>query len=142
MNGHISSLSFGRLHPWTKRLGYSPASSSPLEIGRERLWIKTERGTSSWKPSMHRFFVAVIAVLLLGCLSAESMVGGDPSELRIVVWEYHLVGQQEYYRELVQAFERANPGHRVVIRLESWNTAHEKIRHWVSAGGGDRKSVV
>jgi len=91
---------------------------------------------------MHRFFVAVIAVLLLGCSSAESAVGGDASELRIVVWQYHLVGQQEYYRELAQAFERANPGHRVVIRLESWNTAHDKIRHWVSAGEGPDLTIV
>ena len=88
--------------------------------------------------------LAVIAILLLGRLPADSMSGpGRPaSELRIVVWQYHLVGQQEYYEALVQAFEHANPGHRVVIELEDWNTAHDKIRHWVSAGGGPDLTIV
>lgn len=102
------------------------------------------RGFRRMEPSMQRSLFAMIAVLLLGCLSAESMfaAGRSASELRIVVWEYHLVGQQEYYRELVQAFERANPGHRVVIKLEDWNTAHDKIRQWVSAGGGPDLTIV
>jgi len=67
---------------------------------------------------------------------------GPRSELRIVVWQYHLVGQQEYYRNLARAFEQENPGHRVVIELEDWNTAHDKIQHWLSAGGGPDLTIV
>lgn len=91
---------------------------------------------------MHRSLV--IAVLLLGCLSAKSMFasGRSASELRIVVWQYHMVGQQEYYQNLAQAFEHANLGHRVVIKLEDWNTAHDKIRNWMSAGGGPDLTIV
>lgn len=63
-------------------------------------------------------------------------------ELRFVAWKYHLVGQEEYYRDLAQAFERSHPGQRVVIQLEDWTAAHNDILHWVTEGRGPDLSIV
>ena len=64
------------------------------------------------------------------------------SELRFVAWRYHLVGQEEYYRDLAQAFERAHPGKRIVVELNDWTLAHDRVRHWISEGQGPDLTIV
>ena len=65
------------------------------------------------------------------------IAGPEPhSELRAIVWRYHMEGQHEYYWDLAQAFEQANPGHRVVIEFGDWNTAQNKIAPWITDGDG------
>jgi ABC-type glycerol-3-phosphate transport system substrate-binding protein len=64
------------------------------------------------------------------------------SELRFVAWKYHLVGQEDYYRDLVQAFERAHPGDRIDVELDDWDLAHDKILHWIAEGEGPDLTIV
>jgi ABC-type glycerol-3-phosphate transport system substrate-binding protein len=58
------------------------------------------------------------------------------------MWKYHLVGQEDYYRALVDAYEKANPGHHVVIHLEDWSRAHDELAIWIADGAGPDLTVV
>ena len=86
----------------------------------------------------------VVELLILGVMSSKPMSAGGGSswncELSFgsITWK----GSRRYYRDLAQAFERKNPGHRVVIQLEDWNTAHDKIAHWITAGEGPDLTIV
>lgn len=68
--------------------------------------------------------------------------GEIQSTVNVVVWKYHLVGQEEYYRALAQGYERAHPGHHVVIHLEDWNSAHDHLREWIKSGNGPDLTIV
>ncbi|HXX23257.1 MAG TPA: hypothetical protein VEO19_08910 [Terriglobia bacterium] len=48
---------------------------------------------------------SLVSIVLLGCSLGEILfVANEPSmEVRFVAWKYHLIGQEEYYRDLVQA---------------------------------------
>jgi len=86
----------------------------------------------------------LMAVFLLGCsLVRTDFAANKPAtELRFVAWKYHLIGQEEYYRDLAQAFERAHPGLRIVVELNEWTAAHDRIRDWISKGGGPDLTIV
>jgi ABC-type glycerol-3-phosphate transport system substrate-binding protein len=90
------------------------------------------------------FFIRLIAVFLLGCWSGNFLFAADKpvSELRFVAWKYHLVGQDEYYRDLAQAFEHAHPGKRIVVELKEWAVAHDMIQRWISEGQGPDLTIV
>jgi len=91
------------------------------------------------------FFTGFIAVsLLVGCRPGEFLFAADKpvSELRLVAWKYHLVGQEEYYRDLAQAFGDTHPGHKVVVELREWTAAHDQIQHWISEGRGPDLTIA
>lgn len=73
---------------------------------------------------------------------ALSAVDKPVTGLRFVAWKYHLVGQEEYYRDLVQAFERAHPEDNIVIELDDWTHAHDRIKQWISTGSGPDLTIV
>lgn len=83
---------------------------------------------------------ATVALCSL-CLFAA---GADqsPTPLHLVAWKYHLVGQDEYYRDLVQAFERAHPDVKVDVELDDWTHAHTRLLSWTSGGSGPNLTVV
>ena len=86
----------------------------------------------------------LMAIVLLGCWFGEfACAAKQPaSELRLVAWKYHLIGQDEYYRDLVQAFERTHPGERVVVELNEWTVSHDKIKDWISKGQGPDLTII
>jgi ABC-type glycerol-3-phosphate transport system substrate-binding protein len=90
------------------------------------------------------FFTKRLAMWLLACGLSTVLMAGDKSaaELRIVAWKYHLVGQEEYYRDLVQAFERAHPEDKIVVELDDWTHAHDRIRQWASSGDSPDLTIV
>jgi ABC-type glycerol-3-phosphate transport system substrate-binding protein len=102
------------------------------------------RGVPQIRVSAALLSIAVVTFFFLGGSSTRALNTGVRAapELRIVFWRYHLHGQEDYYRDLAEAFEDANPGHRVVIELEDWNTAHDKIRQWIANGGGPDLTVI
>jgi multiple sugar transport system substrate-binding protein len=75
---------------------------------------------------------------------AETIIAGRdvPGALHIVMWKYHLVGQESYYRALVDSYEKANPGHHVVVDLEDWPRAHDELHRWMARGAGPDLTVV
>jgi len=86
----------------------------------------------------------LMAIVLLGCWFGKFACAAKPpaSEIRFVAWKYHLIGQEEYYRDLAQAFERAHPGERVVVELNEWTVAHDRIKDWISKGQGPDLTVI
>jgi ABC-type glycerol-3-phosphate transport system substrate-binding protein len=91
-----------------------------------------------------REFIKAATTFILGFPSAEvlSATSQPKSELHFVAWKYHLVGQEEYYRDLVKAFEHAHPGIRIAIELRDWTAAHGEIQHWISEGDGPDLTIV
>jgi len=87
---------------------------------------------------------SLVSIVLLGCSLGEILfAANEPSmEVRFVAWKYHLIGQEEYYRDLVQAFERAHPGRRIVVELNEWKVAHDRIRDWISTGQGPYLTII
>jgi len=90
------------------------------------------------------FFIRWIAIFFLGCWSGALLFAANKpaSELRFVAWRYHFVGQDEYYRDLAQAFEHAHPGKRIVVELKDWTVAHGRILHWISEAQGPDLTIV
>jgi ABC-type glycerol-3-phosphate transport system substrate-binding protein len=90
------------------------------------------------------FFRRIIAIFSVGCWSGALLfaTGKPASELRFVAWKYHLVGQDEYYRDLALAFEHAHPGARITVDLEDWTLAHDKLQGWISEGNGPDVTIV
>lgn len=86
----------------------------------------------------------VLVVAWAGQLRAEKISVGQsvPGALHIVVWRYHLVGQESYYRALVDSYERANPGHYVVLDVEDWDRAHDELHGWLARGAGPDLTVI
>src|SRR5208282_3935745 len=91
-----------------------------------------------------KFFMTVIAIFFPGCSRGELLFAASRPvpELRFVAWRYHLVGQEEYYRDLAQAFEQSRPRIRIVVELKEWAVAHDMIQHWISEGQGPDLTVV
>jgi multiple sugar transport system substrate-binding protein len=87
---------------------------------------------------------SLVSIVLLGCSLGEILfAANEPSmEVRFAAWKYHLIGQEEYYRDLVQAFERAHPGERVVVELNEWTAAHDRIRDWISTRQGPDLTII
>jgi ABC-type glycerol-3-phosphate transport system substrate-binding protein len=83
-------------------------------------------------------------MFLLACWSGAVLLATDKpaSEFRFVAWKYHLVGQEEYYRDLVQAYERAYSRDKIVVELDEWTLAHDRILHWISSGRGPDLTIV
>lgn len=91
-----------------------------------------------------KFFITIIAFFFLGSSLGDLLFAASRSvsELRFVAWRYHLVGQEEYYRDLAQAFEHAHPGKRIVVELNDWTVAHDRIQRWLSEGQGPDLTIV
>jgi ABC-type glycerol-3-phosphate transport system substrate-binding protein len=91
-----------------------------------------------------RVLIRLAAILALGYPSAQLPIDTSlgPTEIRFVAWKYHLVGQEEYYRDLAQAFERAHPEYKLSIKLDDWNSAHDRIRGWISQRQGPDLTIV
>jgi ABC-type glycerol-3-phosphate transport system substrate-binding protein len=85
-----------------------------------------------------------IVMILLACWSGTALFAVEKPAvgLRFVAWKYHLVGQEDYYRDLVQAFERAYPGHKIDVELDDWTHAHDRLHQWISSGGGPDLTIV
>ena len=93
--------------------------------------------------SKDRCFSSMLALMSL--VAFGRMARADervPPTVEVVVWRYHLVGQEEYYRALTRAYQKANRGHHVVIHIKDWSTAHEKLREWEATGHGPDLSIV
>jgi multiple sugar transport system substrate-binding protein len=111
--------------------------------------ICTSLGSSSTQSSRlgvwasRRSFINAINGFLLG-VSAEFLSASSrrKPELHFVAWKYHLVGQEEYYKDLAKAFERAHPGMRIIIEFRDWTAAHNEIQHWVSEGNGPDLTII
>src|SRR5580698_1547048 len=84
--------------------------------------------------------------ILLQCAptGAQAIIAGRdvPDALHIVMWKYHLVGQEDYYRALADSYEKANPGHHVVIYLEDWSRAHSELASWIAGRAGPDLTAV
>jgi multiple sugar transport system substrate-binding protein len=115
-----------------------------LNLTTARVLNLAARGAQRIPASVALLAIVVVTFFFQGGSPAKAMnTGGRPaSELRVVFWRYHLRGQEDYYRDLAQAFENANPGHRVVVELEDWNTAHDKIREWIANGDGPDLTII
>lgn len=118
-------------------------------LRRARAFLRASNLHSVYTPSIggeitFNFFRRRIAILLLACWSGALLFAQEkPSpELRFVAWKYHLVGQEDYYRDLVQAFERAHPGNKIVVELDDWTHAHSRILQWISSGEGPDLTIV
>jgi len=84
------------------------------------------------------------AFLFFACLWGGCVFAGSTpaSQLRFAAWKYHLIGQEEYYRDLVRAFERAHPGHRIILELKEWTIAHNSLQDWTSKGPGPDLAII
>lgn len=85
-----------------------------------------------------RYGKSCASLFFLFCLLGEAAA----AEITFQAWSYAMPGEEAYYRQLIEDFERAYPGDHVKFQFGSWEGAHEKIKEWLRSGTGPDLIVI
>ncbi|MEK6646514.1 MAG: sugar ABC transporter substrate-binding protein [Candidatus Firestonebacteria bacterium] len=62
--------------------------------------------------------------------------------LTFTAWDYEMVGEKDFYEQLIKDFESANPDIKIQFELRSWEAAYSQIGEWIKAGKGSDLFII
>lgn len=138
----MSNYPNSTFHPRATLYGGTFGSEAVAFFGRVRLLARAL--PSSREVNIRLILKLVLKTCFLGILLVgPELPAADLSRtVRFVAWMYNMAGQEEYYRELAQAFEKKNPGSQVQIELQPWNEAHNRLQRWTTGEPGPDLVII